>query len=105
MRSGEVADFLSSRQLAAAPKSELDGSLTETPRRKTLIETGTFTSMGQQSESMQRRQSHQPGKHERQTATLAYSTGISNNPRPNSSFAYGFPSAATRLQTIITRQS
>jgi hypothetical protein len=73
MRSGEVADLLSSR-------------------RATL-------SVGQQSESMQQRQmsappkSHQLSKHERQTAT-----GISNNPQPKSSSAYEFSSAATRSQ-------
>jgi hypothetical protein len=112
MRSVEVADFLSSRR-ETAPKLEacqavpkLEGPLTETPlTRKKLIEPGTFTSMGQQGESTQRRQmsvpatSHQLGKHERQTATLVCSTEISDNPQPNcASSAYGFPPTITRSQ-------
>lgn len=111
MRSGEVADFLSSRR-ATAPELEAcqtvpkpEGSLTEASlNRKTLTEAGKFTSVGQQSESMQRRlmsvppKPYQLGKHERQTATIAYSTGISNNHQPNSSSA--FPSTATRSQKV-----
>jgi hypothetical protein len=100
IRSGEVADILSSR-LATAPNLEawqavpkLEGSLAETSlTRKTLTETGTFTSVGQQSESMQRRlmpappQSHQLGKHERQQHNCASS-------------AYGFSSTTTRSQKV-----
>jgi len=59
IQSGEVADFLSSRR-ATAPKLEAcqavpkpKGSLTDASlNRKTLTETGTFISVGQQSESI-----------------------------------------------------
>ncbi|KAH8790882.1 hypothetical protein F5882DRAFT_460694 [Hyaloscypha sp. PMI_1271] len=82
IRSSEVTDILSSR-LATAPNLEawqavpkLEGSLAETSlTRKTLTETGTFTS------------SHQLGKHERQQHNCASS-------------AYGFSSTTTRSQKV-----
>ena len=78
---------------------KLEGSVTEASlTTKTLTERGTFTSPNSP-------KSHQLGEHERQTATLACNTEISNNPQHNyaSSYMACHPQQLEHRKSLVAR--